>query len=424
MVLLLAAVLTPITFALDQEQPEVVLRLFWGKGCPHCAKEKEFLKHLEESDKYPGLRIIEHEVYHNESNQELFKLLADAYGKRVEGVPTTFIGDSVIVGYGDYMNTGKKIESKIEECIHQGGCKDPLERIQQGETPQTNQSSNNGGVVTLPIIGTLDTTKVSLPAFTIIIAALDSFNPCAFFVLLFLLSMLIHARSRGRMLIIGGTYVFFSGLIYFVFMAAWLNIFILAGNLKIITLLAGAIAVFIALINIKEFFFFKKGISLTIPESAKPKLFKRMREMLKASSLASMLVATVVLAVSANVYELLCTAGFPMVFTRILTLHQLSKLGYYLYLVLYNVIYVIPLFIIVLLFTLTLGAKKLTKEQGEALKLVSGLMMLGLGALLLLKPEALNNVFVAIILLGSAVLVSALLILAKRIISRKVKKNG
>ena len=73
--------------------------------------------------------------------------------------------------------------------------------------------------------------SISLPLFTVIIGALDSFNPCAFFVLLFLLSMLIHARSRKKMFLIGGIFVFFSGFIYFLFMAAWLNVFLVIGRL-------------------------------------------------------------------------------------------------------------------------------------------------------------------------------------------------
>jgi len=270
-------------------------------------------------------------------------------------------------------------------------------------------------VISLPIIGRVEASKMALPVLTVAIAALDGFNPCAFFVLFVLLGMLVHVHSRGRMLLVGGIFVFFSGLIYFVFMAAWLNVFLLTGELKLITVIAGLVAFAIAVINIKDYFYFRHGISLGIPDSAKPRLFDRMRKLLKASSLLSIAIGTVVLAVAANAYELLCTAGFPMVFTRVLTLHELPRAAYYLYLALYNVIYVVPLAVIVLIFTVTLGSRKLSEHQGQVLKLISGTMMLYLSLVILLKPGLLGNVAVAVGLLAAALATACLIMLASRL---------
>ncbi len=282
------------------------------------------------------------------------------------------------------------------------------------EPPETEVPIEGPDVITLPLIGTVETSKMALPVLTVAIAALDGFNPCAFFVLFMLLGMLVHVRSRGRMLLVGGIFVFFSGLIYFVFMAAWLNIFLFAGTVRTITIVAGIIALVFAVINIKEFFFFRLGVSLSIPETAKPKLFDRMRKLLKASSLASIIIGTIVLAVAANAYELLCTAGFPMVFTRVLTLHNLQTSQYYLYLVLYNVVYVVPLAVIVLLFTATLGSRKLSEHHGQILKLISGVMMLLLALVILIKPALLGNVLVAAGLLFASLAISGAIILVSR----------
>jgi hypothetical protein len=208
------------------------------------------------------------------------------------------------------------------------------------------------------------------------------------------------------MLVIGGIFVLFSGIIYFIFMAAWLNIFMIIGQLTAITLTAGLIALATAAINIKDFFFFHKGISLSIPEQAKPRLFERMRNLLKSPSFPAMVAGTVVLAVTANAYELLCTAGFPMIYTRVLTLHKLTAAQYYLFLVLYNVVYVLPLSAIVIVITVTLGARKLTEWQGRKLKIISGLMMLSLGIVLIINPALLNNVLAAAALLGAVLVVS------------------
>jgi len=216
------------------------------------------------------------------------------------------------------------------------------------------------------------------------------------------------------MVIIGGIFVLFSGLLYFLFMAAWLNLFLFFGRLRTITAIAGIVAIIIALLNIKDFFFFKKGISLVIPELAKPKLFERMREIMHAGSLPAMLAATVFLAFAANTYELICTAGFPMVYTRALTLQRLPIAGYYAYLALYNVIYVIPLACIVAFFAATLGSRKLSEWQGRVLKLLSGCMMLCLGIVLLTRPTLLTNALISGSLLLLSVAVAGVVIIVAK----------
>jgi hypothetical protein len=225
-------------------------------------------------------------------------------------------------------------------------------------------------------------------------------------VLLSLLGILVHARSRNRMLLIGLVFVFFSGFIYFLFMAAWLNLFLVMGQVAILTTVAGAVSVIIAAINIKDFFLFKQGMSLSIPDNAKPGLFDRMRRLMRATSLFSILAGATVLAVVANSYELLCTAGFPLVFTRILTLQHLPAATYYLYLMFYNIVYVVPLLIIVVVFTVTLGSRKLSEWQGRVLKLVSGSMMLGLGIVLLVDPALLSSLLTSLGVLSAAIVIS------------------
>lgn len=407
----------------------IITYFFWSEGCPHCADEKIFLEKMKK--KYPGLEIQAYEVKKDRDNAALFTQIAGIYDMTIQGVPATFVGGlSPVIGYRGDDISGREIEEKIRYC-RDNPCNDPMSRLQGSvtdllgsqdhapaeglcrqdeECPEEKVPAPEETLITLPVIGTIDSGRTALAYQTVIIAGLDSFNPCAFFVLFTLLGLLIHVQSRRRLLFVGGIFVFFSGFIYFIFMAAWLNIFLLTGQIAAVTAVAGAIALVIAAINIKDFFFFKQGVSLSIPDSAKPKLFDRMRQLMKANSFPAIITGTVVLAVAANAYELFCTAGFPMVYTRILTLHNLSRTSYYLYLLLYNVIYVIPLTLVVVFFAITLGARKLTEAQGQGLKLISGMMMLCLGLLLLIRPSLLNNIAVTTGLLAAALSVSAVII--------------
>jgi len=411
-VFLLGIFMVPV--AAQTSPPEgtekVILYFFWGDGCPHCAKEEIYLEALKK--KYPQLEVKSYEVWHNRSNALFFSRMAEAAGIQSTGVPVTFINTEVFAGFDD--RKAQEIENRIQYCIrNKNACVEPSETAQRSLPPDRHQ------IITVPFLGDIDTSEISLPVITVILGGLDSFNPCAFFVLFFLLSLLIHAKSRKRMFLIGGTFVFFSGFIYFLFMAAWLNLFLITGQLRTVTVIAGAIALTVALINIKDFFFFSKGVSLSIPEKAKPKLFERMRNLMKSTSFLSMMTGTVVLALAANAYELLCTAGFPMVFTRVLTLQKLSTAGYYLYLLLYNCIYVLPLASIVVIFTVTLGARKLTEWQGRRLKLLSGLMMFFLGLILLIDPALLNNIFASVGVLAAVLIIFSLTVfITKKIIPR------
>lgn len=380
------------------EATKTLVHFFWGNGCPHCEEEKTFLNKLKLDN--PELEIREYEVWYNKQNAGLMESMLRSHGSRSYGVPVTIVNDQLFSGFT--AQTGVLIEKAIKESILASRGDQALK---PGKTLLAERAAT---AIKIPLLGTLYSDSSSLPVLTLAIAGMDSFNPCAFFVLLSLLGLLVHAQSRKKMLLIGGVFVFFSGLIYFLFMAAWLNLFLVMGHVTAITMVAGSVSVVIAVINIKDFFLFKQGISLTIADSAKPKLFDRMRKLLRSDSLVSILIGATVLAVVANFYELLCTAGFPMVFTRILTLNNLPATSYYLYLILYNIVYVIPLFIIVLGFTLTLGKRQLSEWQGRVLKLVSGSMMLGLGVILLVNPALLNSVMVSFILLLSALGVSLL----------------
>jgi hypothetical protein len=189
------------------------------------------------------------------------------------------------------------------------------------------------------------------------------------------------------MLLIGGTFVLVSGVAYFAFMAAWLNVFLLVGVSRATQVVVGVIAGVVGAINIKDFFAFRRGPSLGIPEAARPGLYARMRRIVQAENLAGALAGVVVLALLVNVIELLCTAGFPAVYTRVLTLRALPRWEYYGYLALYNAAYVVDDGIMVAVAVATLSRLKLQERGGRWLKLVSGVVMVALGLVLVAAPR-------------------------------------
>lgn len=411
----------------EQKNVRIMLYLFYSSRCPHCQDALRFTDEL--TKKYAWLEVKRFETSANPANLEYYRTTAASINRVAGQVPAFFYCNQLDIGYNSYERNGRRIETTLirwHEDLSKQLKKTSLSPP-QSPSPfaivfgiyQPDEPAADGAIdglilpepeesVSLPWWGDVSPEAVSLPLLTIVLAGCDAFNPCAFFVLLFLLSLMVHARSRWRMLAVGGIFVFASGLIYFLFMAAWLNLFLVAGHLAEITLAAGVLAVGVALINIKDYFWFKTGPSLSIPDTAKPGLFQRMTRLVSEQRIGMMIAGTVVLASLTNLYELMCTAGFPMVYTRILTLRNLPPTTYYLYLVLYNIIYVIPLAAIVVGFTFTLGSRKLTEAEGRVLKLLSGLMMLSLGILLVLRPEWLSTLWAGLAILALSIAATAI----------------
>jgi len=244
----------------------------------------------------------------------------------------------------------------------------------------------------------------SLPVLTIILAGLDSFNPCAFFILIFLLNLLLYARSRKRMILIGSIFIVFSGILYALFMFLLLGLlFTLNQYLIYITLIAGSVALILGLINIKDFFFFKKGASLSIPDSKKPGIYKQMRSLVKNPKITASIIGTIILALTINFYELLCTLGLPWIFTTrledLLNSNQINLSDVTTYIILYNLVYVIPLIFIVFIFVLTLGKRKLSEWHGQIMKLETGIMLTSFGLIFLFNYKLLENIITPILML-------------------------
>lgn len=367
-------------------KPRVHLYFFWSETCPHCQEARPFIEGIPSTR--PWVRLHSLEVSRNKENSRRFADMAASLGLRAEAVPTLIACGRMEVGWQDASTSGAALLRLLDAC-RAGGV-----------------VAAGAGSLNLPLIGEVNPGDFSLPLITVMIAGLDAFNPCAFFVLLFLLSLLAHQKDRRRMAVVGSVFVLASGLMYFVFMAAWLNVFELLGAMARVTLAAGIVAILVGAINVKDFFAFGKGVTLSIPESAKPGIYRRARAILQSENPAGMLAATVLLAVAANFYELLCTAGFPMVYTRILTLAELPPGARYAWLALYNAIYVLPLAGIVFAFIVTLGARRLTEREGRLLKLMSGTMMVGLGLVLVFAPAWLNSLAATTALVAIALLVA------------------
>ena len=247
---------------------------------------------------------------------------------------------------------------------------------------------------------------------TFMIAGMDSVNPCAFYILTFLLSILIYARDRLRIMIVGGIFVAVSGLCYFLFMAAWLNVLELLNRFKPAIWIIMLAVIAAGTLNVKDYLLGGAGPSLGASEKSLARIGRSARRLMSIESTAGLVVGASILAFTVNLYELFCTPGFPLMYVSLLSSLNLDPVAYYLYLAFYNVVYVLPLLGIVLLFAYTLGRMRISGLWAKRIKLISGYLMIGLALAMLLRPWILAYLETTLQLLAAALAASAITMLA------------
>lgn len=360
------------------------IEAFVQAGCPHCAEAEQFLKDLQTQQ--PGLRIVIHEVTQDSQALQRLKNLAESRHDESVRVPAFLIKGELIVGFSQMADSGGLIRralgrnadrnGKLSENADSCGVESALECRAEPEQFNVNLL---GHTITLEDVG--------LPFFTLVMGFLDGFNPCSLWVLILMISMLAPIQNRMRMLAITGIFVLVEGIAYFIFMAAWLNLFLLIGISKLSQFIIAGLAIAAGLINLKDYWAFGTGISLSIPASVKPNIYARMRAIMQAENLLGAMVAVVILAVLVQIVELMCTSGFPALYTRILTLRHMDTVSYYGFLLLYNLAYLFDDVVILLIGVVTLSSRRLQEHEGRLLKLLSGIVMLLLGLYLLFSSH-------------------------------------
>lgn len=378
------AVPPPSTIEKDQANLEVFVR----EGCPHCEAAKSFLAGLQKE--YPDLEIMFHDVGKDSDARNRLLHLGKKFGVQQIGVPAFWVQEKFIVGFSSEETTGRQLKKLLgrpppqpSQMKKEGVC--GLDPIEPCATPHEKPSP----AIHLPFLGPQTFSDLGLPLFTLLLGLLDGFNPCAMWVLLVLLSLLATMKDRRKMAWLAGTFVVMSGVVYFGFMAAWLNVFFLFGYTRGTQLVLGGLVGIVGLVNIKDFFALGRGISFSIPQAVKPGLYEAMRNVLQANSFHVALLGMIGLALVVNIFELVCTAGFPALFTQILSQQSLDGWAYYGYLGLYNLAYIADDAVMVSIAVVTLSHRKLQQREGQWLKLVSGLVMLVLAGLLIGAPQLL-----------------------------------
>ena len=345
------------------------LHVYTRPGCSHCEDAKLFLKDFELE--HPDISISFYDIWDRSEHMQELQIYAREQGISHIAVPFFRGPNGYLIGFG----APEEMEDKILQLF---------ERKSQ---------DNLTSVIHVPFIGKVDISNYTPLLLTVTLGLLDGFNPCAMWVLLILLSLLVHLKDRKRIFMIAGVFVVMSGAIYFLFMSSLLVFYDYMGMSRWFQILIGSLALFIGLVHIKDFFCFSKWFSLSIPNSFKTKIAQRSAKIVKLDSLWLALVSAAALAFFVNFVELLCTAGLPTIYTQILAQNKIIGAQRYLYLFVYTLFYMLDDALMVFIASWTLSQTRLQEKAGRWLKLMSGLVLFVIALMMIFYPEKLNFFF-------------------------------
>ena len=365
----------------------VTVYVFWTVGCPHCLHEKEFLAALKRRDQ--TLEVVALEVSGSRENRELFQKVGKLLQADVSGVPFTVIGNQYIIGWQDESTTGRAIETAIYDA-QSGGAPNLVAGLLAAPGPGLPGGADKPAVpetLTLPVLGQVNLKYLSLGAVTVIIGALDGFNPCAMWVLIFLITLLLGMEDRRRMWILGSAFIIASGMVYFLFMTAWLNLLVFLGFIFWVRIIIGMVALFAGGYNLKEYWTEVSGACTLSHGTRRQRTMDRLKAVISLQNFCLALGGIVLLSFLVNLVELVCSAGFPVIYLQILSLTPMPFWQYYLYLLLYIVIFMLDDIIVFVVAMITLQLTGVTSRYRRFANLIGGVLMLLLGLLLIFKPH-------------------------------------
>jgi hypothetical protein len=404
------------------EPSEVPLYFFWGDGCPVCATQKEF--HVALREAFPNVVVHDYEVYYVPANRPFMEAMAAAFGRSVSGVPMTFIGDEAWVGFSQV------IAQQMVASIERYGtyrAPDPIDRLEERfreflPTPREAPPAglpllSNRAQIEVPLVGVIDLSSTNLWLATGLIAFVDGFNPCSLWVLALLLAVVVNTRSRKRVLLVGLTFLTVTAAVYGLFIAGLFTVFSYIGFLGWIRVLVALLALGFAAINIKDYFAYRRGITLSIDDAHKPGIYARIRKIMQAeASLPATLFATAGMALGVTLVELPCTAGLPVLWTTLLADAGVVAGVFGVLLLVYMLIYLLDELLIFGLVVGTMRAARLEERGGRVLKLIGGAVMLALALVMLFSPKLLESIPGTLAVFGGAMGGSLLVVFAHRFV--------
>lgn len=369
-------------------EPKLKIYLFTADGCPHCAEEKKYFAEILANEPYKSkVELATYEVTTSRTNLDILKAVANRLNFSVQSVPVTVIGTRYFIGFDNPEGRGAVLKATIDDYLKKGELIDPYADLLTGQTnvPKTVVPTDNLQVKAP--WGQLNLKELSLPALAIILGWLDGFNPCAMWVLLFLISLLLPMKEKKKMWILGSTFIIASAVVYLLFMLAWLNLILFLGWIFWVRLVIGLVALGGGVYNVRKFWRDRDGGCEVGEAVERRKIFTKIKDIIFKEKFWISVVGIMALAFTVNLVEMVCSAGLPAMFVQVLALNHLSTWQYGAYLGLYLFFFIINEVIIFVAAMMTMKLTAFSTRSGRWTGLIGGILMVIIGLLMIFKHQ-------------------------------------
>lgn len=253
----------------------------------------------------------------------------------------------------------------------------------------TGLSDGSATTIEIPLLGKLDVRGYSLLVLAVMLGLIDGFNPCAMWALVYLIALVVSLNDKWKIWLIVGTFVFSSGVWYFLFMSAWLNAFLFLGYIKPLTLGIGFLAMYVGIKGFIDLIRNRGVPACTLADDrSREKTIGRMRRILLSPVSVTSVISIIGLSFMINSIEFLCSCALPAVFTHVLSISHLSRVEHYGYILLYIFFFMLDDLII-----FGSAAFAVTAFTGTRYvlycQILGGILLIVLGGLLVFRPQVL-----------------------------------
>lgn len=379
-------------------EPVVLVEVFERIDCTHCLDARAFFDdYLKDNE---GVIVTYYDLA-EEENRDLWLELSE-----LEGIPKVtpiiLVGNTVVQGFGDADTTGVLLDRLIQETepaasltfaefIEAGGSGE-LAVVEGG----TCEIDGDGCVVEpalapvkIPLIGkTIDPQAYSLGSMALILGFIDGFNPCAMWVLVTFLLVLVQIGDKRRMWQVAGLFILAEAIMYYLILNVWFQVWDFVGLDNIVTPIIGVVAIGGGIFFLWEWYT-SDGTCKIVGAEKRKKTQSRIKNLVTAELTVLTAVGIIGLALSVNIIEFACSVGIPQAFTKILDINMLSFLERQMYMLAYILMYMVDDLIVFGIALYSFEKIGLTTKYSKLSNLVGGILMVILGLILLLKPELL-----------------------------------
>ncbi len=348
----------------------VDVTLFYGNGCPFCAKEQKFLDVLQQQ-LGQNLNVETYEVWEHKENDELLTQVRTSLNNQDTGIPFTIIGNKTYDGFNE--NIEKEIKNTIIDNLKQNNV-NIVNLVQEGKPVPTNTNLNTNPTIHFTLLGDTDVKETSPATIATTEGIGDAINLGSLWIILFLAGIMLAIYNNKKRLILGGIFIITSSITYMIISLT--NVTFTINQTIFIRSFIGIIAIIIAAISIDA------HIKISVPKKS---ILQILQEMFGKKQMFMYAIAIIITSIITTFTLVNQAQSSPLLVKTALEIQNITNPTLYMFL--YFLMYLLTSLILVGVVNVIIKELIIENTIGTYNRLIAGIIMLIAAAILIYMPS-------------------------------------